>query len=71
MNAIIGRYRVDIEGDSLILTHQAGIKFDLTREEAVGFLDFLTSHQDILSQSHRDTDPRMKSVTLRKEDRMP
>jgi hypothetical protein len=70
MTAIIGRYRIDIEEDSFIVTHQAGIKFDLTRDEAVGLLDFLISYQDILSHSDPDTDPRMKRVILRKDDRM-
>jgi hypothetical protein len=48
MDAILGRYRVHINDTGLVLTHPAGISFDITANEAMAFLDFLESHQHTL-----------------------
>ena len=48
MNAILGKYRVYINDTGLVLTHPAGISFDITANEAMAFLDFLESHQHTL-----------------------
>ena len=48
MDAILGRYRVYINDTGLVLTHPAGISFDITANEALALLDFLESHQHTL-----------------------
>ena len=48
MDAILGRYRVHINDTRLVLTHPAGISFDITANEALAFLDFLESNQQTL-----------------------
>jgi hypothetical protein len=46
MDAIIGENRVSMEGTGLILTHSAGISFDLTLDEAVELMEFIRVYQD-------------------------
>lgn len=48
MDAIIGKFRVRTDGSSVILTHRAGISFDLTPEEALGFVDIISVYRETL-----------------------
>jgi len=68
MDAIVGRYRAHMEESGLILKHPSGISFDLTPEEALGLLDFITAYRPTLLalQEERDTDPHMASIVLDK-----
>jgi hypothetical protein len=63
MDAIIGKYRVRIEDSHLILTHSAGISFDLTHEEALGLWSFINVYRQSIEQK-RDTETRLASVVL-------
>ena len=75
MDAIIGRYRVNIEElePGLILKHPAGINFDLTPEEALGLLDFINVYKQTLiamdnEREHNcDTEPHLERIILIKE----
>jgi hypothetical protein len=66
-DAVIGRYRVDLEENGLlVLKHPAGICFDVTLDETLELLDFLSIHRSALlaidrGQS-RETDPVLRIV---------
>jgi len=67
MDAIIGRYRARMEETGLILRHASGINFDLTPEEALGLLDFISVYRQTLltlQQEERDTDPELAQVII-------
>ena len=71
MDAIIGRYRLRIEEMGLIITYGGGISFELTPEETLGLFDFLSVYQQTLitlQQHELDTEPRLESIVLNKED---
>lgn len=68
MDAIIGRYRARIEETGFILKHASGINFDLTPDEALGLLDFLSAYQQTLSALQRETKPRIEGVVPEKDD---
>jgi len=69
MDAIIGRYRVRMEETGLLLRHTSGINFDLTPNEALGLLDFLSAYrQNLQNLIERDTDPRIERVTINEDD---
>jgi hypothetical protein len=50
MDAIIGKYRVSMEETGLILTHPAGISFDLTLKEAIELMEFIRVYQDAIDE---------------------
>lgn len=72
MDAIIGRYRARMEESGLILRHTSGINFDLTPDETLGLLDFITAYRQTLltlqeqerQEQERDTDPHMARIVL-------
>ena len=72
-DAVIGRYRVDLEENGLlVLKHPAGICFDVTLDETLELLDFLSMHRSALlaidrGQS-RDTDPVLRIVKQEETD---
>lgn len=71
VDAIIGRYRVHIEKSGLMLKHAVGIQFDVTVEETLGLLDFMTIYRETLlalRDQGLETDPRLERVTLDKDD---
>lgn len=48
MDAMIGRYRVRVEAQGVVLTHPAGICFDLSVEEALRLVEYLRSYRQTL-----------------------
>jgi len=66
MEAIIGKYRVRMEETSLILTHAAGISFDLTLEEVVELMEFIKVYRSAIAVAQRDTEPRLERIVLDK-----
>jgi hypothetical protein len=56
MDAIIGKYRMRMEETGLILKHASGISFDLTPEEALGLLDFLSVYRETLQVICKDVE---------------
>ena len=64
MDATIGRYKVSTDDRSLMLTHEAGITFDLTPAEALGLMDFIRVYQQTLQIKQRETDPALKRVHI-------
>ena len=65
MDAIIGRYRVRMDNTGLVLTHPSGICFDLTAEEALGLLDFVSVYRRSLLAFERDTEPEIERVVIK------
>lgn len=63
MDAILGRYRVRVNDTGLVLTHPAGISFDITANEALAFLDFLESHQQTLIARQPGADLQEEGVS--------
>lgn len=68
MDARIGKYRVRMEDTRLILTHAAGISFDLTHEEALGLWQFISVYRQAIEQE-RDTDTHLQSIVLQLQER--
>lgn len=65
MDAIIGRYRLRIEDDgTLILQHPTGILFDLTAEEVLELIDFVSVYRKALMAIERDTEGEIKRVRI-------
>jgi hypothetical protein len=66
MDAIIGKYRMHMEESGLILKHSSGISFDLTPEESLGLLDFLSAYRQTLQviREEVDTEPHLERITL-------
>ena len=66
MDAIIGKYRMHMEETGLILKHMSGISFDLTPEEALGLLDFLSAYRQTLQTMRGDveTEPKLERIHL-------
>jgi hypothetical protein len=68
MEAIIGRYRVTMEEDGLVLKHPSKISFDLTIDEALGLVDFINVYREAMleleHESERETDPELKRIVV-------
>ncbi len=69
MDAIIGRYRIRMEETGLVITHPAGISFDLTLDETLGLMDFIQIYRQTLIAMQRDTEPRLERITLDENDK--
>jgi hypothetical protein len=54
MDAIIGKFKVCMDRSLVILTHPAGISFDLTPEEALGFGDIINVYRETLRDMAED-----------------
>ena len=72
MDAIVGRYRVRLEEDGLlVLKHPSGICFDLTLEETLEFLDFISVYRKALlaidQDENRDTDPELARIVVKEQ----
>ena len=64
IDAIIGRYRVRVEEAGMILTHQSGISFDLTADEALHLYEFIGVYRKTLQEADRETEPELKRVVI-------
>ncbi len=65
MDAIIGRYRVHMEENGmLVLRHPTALMFELTSEESLGLLDFLSVYRKSLETIERETDTEIERVVL-------
>lgn len=73
MDAIIGRYKVNLDETRLTLKHPAGISFDLTPGEAIGLADFIDLYRHTLQSSLDDADPQtephIKAIVLHDDNR--
>ena len=47
----------------LVITHPAGISFDLTLEETLGLMNFINVYRQTLIAMQRDTEPRLERIT--------
>jgi hypothetical protein len=73
MDAIIGRYRARMEETGLILRHATGLSFELTVDETLGLLNFISVYRQTLltmqeEQDNVETEPRLERVVIQKED---
>ena len=64
MDAIIGRYRLRMEETGLLLTHEAGIIFDMTPGETLGLLNFISAYRENLETVEPETEPHLKRVVV-------
>ena len=67
MDAIIGKYRLHMEETVLVLTHLAGISFDLTLDESVGLMEFINIYKDAIELAQCDTEPKIERVVVGEE----
>jgi hypothetical protein len=58
-----------MEETMLVITHPAGISFDLTLDETLGLMDFINIYQQTLTAIQRDTEPRLERITRDKNDK--
>ena len=56
-----------MEETRLVLTHPAGISFDLTLDEAVGLMEFINVCRETMPAVQRDTEPRIEQVVVDEE----
>jgi hypothetical protein len=63
MDAIIGRYKVDLKETGLTLKHEAGIAFELTIEETLGFLSFLNVYRGTLLALKDNDEPETEKLS--------
>ena len=68
MDAIIGRYRLRMEETGLLLTHEAGIIFDMTPGETLGLLNFIIAYRENLETVEVETAPRLKRILMEEDE---
>ncbi|GCE49433.1 hypothetical protein EI42_02543 [Thermosporothrix hazakensis] len=68
MDAILGRYQARVEERGMVLRHASGLSFDLTAEESLALLDFLSAYRQTLyelqEKQKKETEPRLKRIRL-------
>ena len=62
MDAIIGKYRVQMEETGLVIKHPTGLSFDLLPDEVIGLGNFIDCYRESLVELQRDTEPRLKAI---------
>ncbi len=62
MDAIIGRYKVCMEEDGLVLKHPTGITFHFLPDEALGLRNFINLYRKSLTEMQCDTVPQIKEI---------
>jgi hypothetical protein len=62
MDAQIGKFKVQVKESGLLLQHSMGMGFELTREEALGLLQFLQVYQQALLEQPGTTDPETQPI---------
>ena len=68
MDAIIERYRVRIDDSGCVLTHPAGIRFDLTADEALELLQFLKVYIRTINTTERETNPELERIVIKEHE---
>ncbi|GHO73383.1 hypothetical protein KSD_11540 [Ktedonobacter sp. SOSP1-85] len=58
----IGKYKFHIEGTNLILTHSAGISFDMTPDEVAGLSTFINIYQKVIDLPRYESEPKLKGT---------
>jgi hypothetical protein len=48
MDEIVGRYKVRLDKDELVLTHPTGISFDLKPDESLRLADYILARKSTL-----------------------
>jgi hypothetical protein len=66
MDMFIGKYKIRMEGTKLILTHSAGISFDMTPDEVAGLSTFINVYQAIINSQQYEPELKLKD-TLKEE----
>jgi len=69
MDTVIRRYRIRIEETILVITHPAGISFDLTLDEALALMDYIDINRQELLAEQRDTEPVLERITIDEADK--
>jgi len=68
MDAIIGRYKVRIEDEGIVLTHPSGISFEITSKEALDLQDLLKVYRETLLtselSSEREKNPELERIVI-------
>ena len=64
MDTLIGKYRVRLEETILVITHPAGISFDLTFDEALGLMDYIKINRQTLLTALADTEPALERINI-------
>ena len=68
MDAIIGRYKVRIEDEGIVLTHPSGISFEITSKEALDLQDLLKVYRQTLQTTEltpeRETNPELERIVI-------
>ncbi|HEY7418247.1 MAG TPA: hypothetical protein VH593_23910 [Ktedonobacteraceae bacterium] len=79
MDASIGKYTLRVQDSQLIITHEAGISFDLTSQEALGIWSFINMYRSSLEkelatiyrqpskEEERNTDAYLQSIMFPQE----
>lgn len=58
----IGKYKFHMEGTNLILTHSAGISFDMTPDEVAGLSTFINVYHNIINSRRHESGPKSKGT---------
>lgn len=69
MDTVIRRYRIRIEETILVITHPAGISFDLTLDEALALMDYIDINRQELLAEQCDTEPALERITIDEVDK--
>ena len=48
MDEVVGRYKVRLDRDALVLTHPTGISFDINPDEAVRLAEYILARKQTL-----------------------
>jgi hypothetical protein len=62
MEAIVGRYRLQMEGFCIILTHTTRFRFEMTLDEALGLMEFIQNFQAAGATAQGDAEPSVLSA---------
>ncbi len=71
MDAFIGRYRTRLQETGLILRHATGISFDLTVDETLALLNFLSLYRQALMQDDQnepEIEPPLERIVIQKDE---
>jgi hypothetical protein len=73
MDAQIGNFKVQVKKSGLLLWHSTGVGFEMTRQEALGFLQLLQVYQQTWLEQPDTTDPQTQPIIrfLKQEDDQP